>query len=126
MAMYANDLKPRVGQLDLVANNLSNGNDSVPVADAVATVDASGKEWAVALVNRDPELPLSYLLKFGNQPLDGTFDSIVLKGDSPEAFNDIEHPNRVVPEKTKLEIKQGVAMLPAHSLTIFKITVPSS
>ena len=48
------------------------------------------------------------------------YDAIVLAGDSPEAFNDVEHPTRVVPEKMKLTFKKGIANLPPHSLTILQ------
>jgi alpha-L-arabinofuranosidase len=73
--------------------------DSVPVADAVATVDESGRNWAVALINRHPDKTLNCTVKLKDHLLDGSYSSIVLAGDSPDAFNDIEHPNRVVPEK---------------------------
>jgi hypothetical protein len=39
-----------------------------------------------------------------------------------DAYNDIEHPNRVVPRKTKLKFRQGVVNLPAHSLTIIEVS----
>jgi alpha-N-arabinofuranosidase len=53
--------------------------------------------------------------------LEGTHDAIILAGDSPDAYNDVEHPNRVVPEKTQLTFNKGVVRLPPHSLTIVRI-----
>jgi alpha-L-arabinofuranosidase len=47
---------------------------------------------------------------------------VVLQGDSPEAYNDLERPERVVPEKTKIQVTQGLVELPPHSLTILKIS----
>ena len=47
----------------------------------------------------------------------------MLEGDSAEAFNDIEHPNRVAPQKRTLTSDHGVVELPPHSLTILKIGV---
>ncbi len=44
MAMYANELEARVGQLEVLAGNLRHGNRSVPVMDAIATVNESGKQ----------------------------------------------------------------------------------
>jgi alpha-N-arabinofuranosidase len=121
MAMYANDLEPRVGSLSLIADNLSHGNDTLPVADAIATVDDSGRKWALALVNRHPDKALSCKVQFNKEPIEGTYDAIVLEGDSPEAFNDIEHPSRVAPEIKKITFAHGVAELPPHSLTIVKL-----
>ena len=65
-----------------------------------------------------PELPT---VKLGDRSLDSTFDATILAGDSPEAFNDVERPNRVVPEKTQLKFNQGVVHLPPHSLIILRI-----
>jgi len=47
----------------------------------------------------------------------------VLAGDSPEAFNDIEHPDRVVPENKRLKLERGALELPPHSLTVLKVNV---
>jgi alpha-N-arabinofuranosidase len=124
MAMYANELQPRVGKVDYTADNLTQGVHSVPVADVVATVNESGTQWAIALVNRHPSRPLACTVRFKQQPLAGTYSAVVLAGDSPEAFNDIEHPNRVVPEKKQFTVKQGVLELPPHSLTILHVPVP--
>jgi alpha-N-arabinofuranosidase len=121
MSMYANDLEPRVGKLSLETDGLTHGNQSLPVTDAIATVDDSGKQWALAVVNRHPEKALVCTIKFKDRLLDGSYSAIVLTGDSPDAFNDTEHPNRVVPEKKTLTITQGVVELPPHSLTILKV-----
>jgi len=126
MALYANELEPRVGELSLTADKLVHGDRSVPVADAIATVDESGKRWALALVNRHPEKPLACTVNFGDRPLDGTFDALVLAGDSPEAFNDVDHPNRVAPKKTRLSVEQGVVELPPHALVILKVDYPET
>jgi alpha-L-arabinofuranosidase len=60
-------------------------------------------------------------VKLGDQLLDGEFDANVLAGDSPEAFNSVEQPDRVVPESKTLTFQQGVVSLPPHSLTIVRI-----
>jgi hypothetical protein len=51
----------------------------------------------------------------------GAFDAIVLAGDSPDAFNDVETPNRVRSEAERLMFETGVVPLPPHSLTIVKV-----
>ncbi|MEI6117620.1 MAG: hypothetical protein WCP99_24025, partial [Burkholderiales bacterium] len=60
-------------------------------------------------------------VKLGDRLLDGTFDATILAGDSPDAFNDVEHPARVVPQKTQLKFNQGVVSLPPHSLAIIHV-----
>ena len=121
MAMYANQLEDHVGQLDLKSGQLRHGNRTVNVIDAVATVDASGKRWAVSLVNRHPSEDVACTVKMKEIPLNGAYKATLLTGDSRDAFNDIEHPNRVDPKKVELTFKNGVADLPPHSLTIIHV-----
>jgi alpha-N-arabinofuranosidase len=121
LAMYANQLQARVGKLDVEAGKLMHGNRSVPMIDAIATVDESGKVWSIALVNRHPSKNVDCTLKMKDALLDGRYEAVILAGDSPEVFNDIEHPDRVVPQTKLLVSKKGVISLPAHSLTIVKI-----
>jgi alpha-N-arabinofuranosidase len=125
MAMYANLLQERVGSINVKADKLTHGKDSVAVVDAIATVDESGKTWAIALVNRHPSNSVACTIKMKNMLLDGEYDATILTGESPDSYNDIEHPNRVTPKKTKLTFRKGVASLPAHSLTIINVKVPS-
>jgi len=121
MAMYANELEPRVGKLELESGQLRHGNRSLPVLDGVATVDIAGRKWAVALVNRHPAKPVACTVRMLGRLLDGEYAAVVLAGDSPEAFNDIENPARVMPQKTTLTFAKGVVNLPPHSLTIAKV-----
>ena len=118
LAMYANELEARVVPLKLEQGAAA---QRVAQLDGIATTDASGKRWAIALTNRDPAEAVACTLKLGDRLLDGTFDATILAGDSPDAFNDVEHPNRVTPAKAQLKINQGVVKLPPHSLTIIRI-----
>ncbi len=120
LAMYANGLEGRVGKLDLDAGKLMHRNRSIPVIDAVATVDESGAMWSIALVNRHPSKEVACTVKMKDTLLVGSYDATILAGDSPDAFNDVEHPNRVVPAKTRLTFEKGVVKLPPHSLTIVR------
>lgn len=122
LAMYANLLESRVGKTDVEAGRLIHGNQAVPVLDAVATVDSAGNSWSIALVNRHPTKEVTCRVAMLDRPLDGQFPATILAGDSPDAFNDIEHPDRVVPERKRLTFSRGVTRLPPHSLTIFSIT----
>ncbi len=55
--------------------------------------------------------------------LDGTYTATVLSGDSPDSYNDIDHPDRVAPQKTELTFRNGIVNLPAHSLTIIHVSI---
>jgi alpha-N-arabinofuranosidase len=89
--------------------------------DAIATVDESGKVWAIALVNRHLSKHAACTVKMKDTLLEGRYEATILAGDSPDAFNDVEHPNRVVPERTQVSFKQGVVNLPPHSLVIVRV-----
>jgi len=120
MAMYANLLQDRVANTKVAAGKLIHGNACVAVVDAIATVDESGKQWAIALVNRHPSQEVACTLKIG-EPLEGTYKATVLTGESPDAYNDIEHPHRVAPRTMELTFKKGTANLPPHSLVIIHV-----
>ena len=122
MAMYANQLGSRVGKLDLKAGELKHNDKSVSVVDAIATVDESGKTWSIALVNRHPSKNVACTMKMKDTLLEGAYPATILTGDSPDAYNDIEHPDRVVPKKMQLTFKDGVVDLPPHSLTIVTVS----
>ena len=119
LAMYANDLEERVASLRMEQPGMD--RPGTAKIDAIATVDEQGKRWAIALVNRDPSVGVDCTVKLGDRLLDGEFDAKVLAGDSPEAFNSVEQPDRVVPESKTLTFQQGVVSLPPHSLTIVRI-----
>lgn len=121
MAMYASELEARVGSVKVEADPLTEGKKSLPVVDAIATVSDAGSRWSIALVNRHPSAAVACKVQFKDLPLDGEVDAVVLAGDSTEAFNDREHPDRVTPVKQKLKSKAGVVALPAHSLTIIHL-----
>tara|TARA_Y100001968_G_scaffold316910_1_gene345309 strand:- start:88 stop:843 length:756 start_codon:yes stop_codon:yes gene_type:complete len=118
MAMYANLLQRRVVQTKVKATKLTHGSASVAMIDAIATVDKSGTKWAVAIINRNPSQKVVCTLKIGKLPIDGPFKATILTGDSPDSYNDIEHPHRVAPKEIKLDIKKNVMSLPPHSLVI--------
>jgi len=119
LAMYANDLEGRVAPLRMEQPGMD--RRGAAKVDAIATVDEKRKRWAIALVNRDPSVEVDCTVKLGNRLLDGEFPAKVLTGDSPEAFNSVEQPERVVPKSKTLTFKQGVVSLPPHSLTIVRI-----
>jgi alpha-L-arabinofuranosidase len=121
MAMYANLLQTHVAGANIESGRLTQGGSSVAMVDAIATVDDSGKNWAVAIMNRHPSEEVTCTLDLGALPIDGTHKATILTGDSPDAYNDIEHPHRVAPRVTELTFEAGSVSLPPHSLCIVEI-----
>jgi alpha-N-arabinofuranosidase len=121
LAMYANLLGRRVGTSELQAGLLVDGDQSISVADALATVDDVGRVWSIALINRHPSEPLDWVVAFKGTTLSGTFQATVLAGDSPDAYNDVDSPDRVAPVPQTLEFQDGATRLPPHSLTVLRV-----
>ena len=109
LAMYANLLGERVARSEVTSTHLHHTERTVPALDAIATRDAAGRNWRIVLVNRHPSKPLHCVVKLGTKTIDGEHNATVLAGDSPSAYNDVDHPNRVVPEIIDLSFTGGRA-----------------
>ena len=120
MSMYANLLQPQVADSVVTSDMLS--GTSVSTIDGIATVDESGRQWSIALVNRHPSEHVDCAVNMNTPIPDGAYKAIVLNGDSPDSYNDIDHPDRVMPEETQLVFKKGKASLAPHSLTIVYVS----
>lgn len=119
LSMYSNLLQPQVAEAHIESSPLK--GTKVSTVDAIATVGDTGKQWSIALINRHPSEAVRCTLDFKGKPLDGSFEATLLTADSPNSYNDIDHPARVAPEKTKLTFKKGAVYLPPHSLTIIDV-----
>jgi hypothetical protein len=84
----------------------------------VATCDAARKDWHLALVNRHPSASVNCVVQFDGANASGTCQATILAGDAPDAYNDVERPDRVVPLKRELVFTNATIALPPHSLTI--------
>lgn len=116
MAMYAGLLAPYVLAAHVEADELAGAG--VPVLDAIATGDAEGGRVIAALTNRHPSEVVECRI---DAPVTGELAATVLQGDSPDAFNDVERPDRVVPREVRLAASEGVLRLPPHSVTVVEL-----
>ena len=121
MSMYANLLEDYVTPTSIQSDSITNGKQSIPAVDALATSDQSGKRKVVSLVNRQPEQTLNCKISFEEMTLDGEYEATILSGDSPDAFNDIDHPDSVAPQHKRISIRNGIVQLPPHSLTMIVV-----
>lgn len=121
MHMYANLLQPNVlsskVESDRMETTGKNGASvSIPVVDGLVTCSGDKKAVSIALVNRHPERAVECDLRVARLP--DNIEAVILSGDDPDAFNDMEEPDKVVPEKKRLNVKNGSITLPPHSLAI--------
>jgi len=122
LRLYAEQLGARVGKATVTSDPFTHGEASVPCVDAVATCEAGRREWRLALVNRHPAEAVTCTVQFDGIPASGSCAATVLAGDAPEAFNDVDRPERVVPQRVHLTFQNGAVRLPPHSLTILELT----
>lgn len=122
MAMYANLLGSQVLQSTGSAHELDGAG--VPVLDQLATFDPETGEVALVLVNKDPATDLRVAVDLSGALLDGDFISTVLTGPGPDAYNDIDRPDEVIPRESRLRFENGHAILPPHSITLCRIPLP--
>jgi alpha-L-arabinofuranosidase len=121
LAMYANLLGPQIGAAFVDCPAFTHGGLPTPALDAVATCSQDQESWHLALVNRLPDRELDCTIRLGGAPLHGTYPATVLSGDSPDAYNDIGNPDRVVPQRTELTCLDGAISLPPHSVTVLEL-----
>lgn len=122
MAMYSNLLGSRVVEADIHAGPLIDGDRFIPVVDGIVTADDTSSIWSIALVNRHPSKEVECTVRIKGMLLEGVHNATILSGDGTDSYNDIEHPDRVAPERTRLTFRKGVGELPPRSLTIIQVS----
>ena len=93
----------------------------MPSLDVIATCNHARSEWSIAVANRHEAKAVSRVIALGGDLLHGNAEALVLSGDSMDSYNDVDAPDRVVPEKIKVSIIDGVMEFPSHSVTILKV-----
>ena len=115
LKMYSELLEPNVLPAKVSSERLKSGEESVPVLDAVATCSDDRKKFALALVNRHPDLAAEWKL---DAPAGGKVKITLLAGDSPDAYNDVARPDRVTPERREWTVASAPLQLPPHSVSL--------
>jgi len=123
LKMYADLLEPNVVGSRVNCDLLHVDQKAVPALDAVFTCDDDRKRIAVALINRHPAMPASWKLNLGDFAIPSQASATILSGDSPDAFNGVDKPNRVIPAQHDLKLAGGQLLLPPHSIAILQFGV---
>jgi alpha-N-arabinofuranosidase len=116
LQMFANLLEENVADAWTGGDRLE--GSEIQALDAAATCDSAGKIWRLVLVNRHNDQNLACQVTLDGRPLEGEYAATMLCGDAPDAYNDVEFPERVRPEKRVLAFSAGKVSLPPHSVTI--------
>ncbi len=118
MQMYASLLQPQVADSFVRSDAFVHGEASVDALDAVVTCDETMSKLTAVFVNRDPERNVECRLLLGGKPCEQIVKATLLSGDSPDAFNDVDHPERVSPVEQDLKFAKGVVSIPPHTIAI--------
>jgi alpha-N-arabinofuranosidase len=123
LKMYSDLLHPNVVQGRVVSDALHVDSASVPALDAIATCSDDRKQIAIAFINRHPELPARWKLDVGQGKKLASAKVTLLNGDATDAYNDVAHPERVVPERHELTLETESIELPPHSIAIVQASI---
>jgi alpha-L-arabinofuranosidase len=117
MKMYRTLLQPDRVDAAVTADPLAVTGDPVPAVDAVVT-RGEGGVVAVALVNRHASTPAVCRLSLRGLPRGVRASFTTLAGDSSDAYNDVDHPDRVIPVTAPIAPFDGTVTLPPHSVNV--------
>jgi alpha-N-arabinofuranosidase len=120
LKMYSDLLQPNVVETRIVSDPLHVGQKTVQALDAVTTCSDDRKQVAIALVNRHPEAPARWHINLGNPVNRDKTRVTVLSGDSPDAYNDVAQPARVVPKVIPWTPDAPRLELPPHSIAVLQ------
>ncbi len=120
--MYANLLGNEVCDAYVDCAMMCEGDSKVPVVDAVVTHDGAHGQYHAVLVNRHADRAVTCMMMSDGVKLNGSFAATQLSGDSTEAYNDIDQPDRVFPVATQIAFADGQVVIPPHSITSVTIT----
>lgn len=117
LKLYRTLLQPDRVDASVTADPLQATGTPVPVIDAVVT-RGEGARAAVALVNRHASAPAECRLVLKGLPARARATWTVLAGDSPDAYNDVDRPDRVAPVTRQIAPFDGTITLPPHSVNV--------
>ena len=123
LKMYSDLLEENVLDSGITSDPLDTGSGVVPALDAVTTCSSDRKRFALALINRDPARTAQWQLNLPGFDPRQELRITVLSGKSTDSFNDIEHPNEVVPEKVSHQSASGPLLSPPHSVSVVQFSV---
>ena len=120
--LYSDLLEKNRLPIDVFSAPLRDGQRATKTVDAVLTCNDARDRFALALVNKDPASPASLALRLPDGvALPDCVDATILRGSSPDDYNDVGREESVAPEKVRLEIVDGRVSLPAHSLVVITV-----
>ncbi len=123
LKMYGDLMEPNMIESTVTCDSFKHGDDSVPVLDAVVTCSDDRRAVSIAIVNRHPDVTVVCRPMLANVFRKPRSTVTILTGDSPDAYNDVNHPERVKPETRRLDGYDGTIALGPHSVNVLRLTM---
>ena len=123
MKMFNDLTESNAVPVDVKSVMLQHEGESIATLDATVTRNKEGTAVAIAVVNRHPDAAVPCQLALTGLPMGAKVSATTLAGDSPDAYNDIDTPNRVKPETFTVASLEDPVLLPPHSVTIVNVNV---
>ena len=121
MKMYNDLIESHTVPAVVNGPKLSHEGEAVATIDAVVTRNEDGSSVTIAVINRHPEQAISCRLALTGLTAGRAARATSLVGDSPDAYNDIGTPDRVVPSESRIANLDETVALPPHSLTLINV-----
>jgi alpha-N-arabinofuranosidase len=116
MKMYGDLLLPWLADVFVASDEVRKADRAVGAVDAVGSCEGTRGPLSLMLVNRHPSESATVSLRLDGASPSGEREATILDGDSTDAFNDIDTPDRVRPRKAMLTFVDGKVTLPPHAL----------
>ena len=116
MKLYVDHVRDGIVATKVSSQQLASGGESVPAVDALVSANDAG--MTAIITNRHPDAEAECHLRVEGYTLEGDVDVLILDGDSADAYNDIENPNRVTPRRERIACVEGTLVVPPHSILV--------
>lgn len=121
MKMFRDLIESHVVPASVESAMLQHEGESIATLDATVTRNEKGTAVAIAMVNRHPDASITCQLALAGLPIGGQVTLTTLTGDSADASNDVDTPDRVTPETLRVARLDEPVTLPPHSVTIIHV-----
>lgn len=121
--MYVNGLLPEVAPCTVECARLGGWRTDTGIVDAVVTTDAGRSAYRIAIANKSPDTAQKVRIDFASlgKSAPAKVKARMLVGDSKDAFNSPENPDRVVPAEAELAVADGCVEIPAHAVAVLSV-----
>jgi alpha-N-arabinofuranosidase len=121
LKMYSDGLESHMIPAAIDCPELEYEGERIAALDATVTRNEAGTSVTIAVVNRHPEATIPCQLSLAGLTAAGQVSAMTLAGDSTDAYNDIDTPDRVTPQALRLTRLDAPVPLPPHSVTIINV-----